>query len=415
MRQSLGKAVLALGALLLLPSCTFYFGDDDDDCAGATAPEWQQDLLNPYTADCESVYPPGGCGFDAPAQDDSIRDYPAQQDWAQCFACQGLSEYQCLASDGCRGLYQELEWCAEDGSCGWTPFFETCVGTAPSGPVRGGECLYLDAYECSRHDDCIAFHHGVPGEFTRCDREPPVVCDGGGAPPPAPPPLRDPESGQCVADPAYPNPNPNPCLPLPTPTQPDDPADYPDAGSAPTPPDGDGDSGSGGGADQPIPPPQATDWGVCGGFCETLGEADCKAADACRAIYANSCAPNTDCWIPVFEACWPTAPSGPIAGGGCENLSAYDCSRHNDCSAVHDSDWSACPDPSNCDFVPGRFRDCRAETAPPPPPPPACGTLDEDACIARDDCTPLYTGEDCSCSPMGCTCENWLFDVCSGG
>ena len=410
MRQSLGKAVITLGAVLLLPGCTFYFGgDDDDDCSDNTAPEWRQDLLNPYTADCEPVGTPGGCGFDAPAQGDGIRDYPAQQDWAQCFACQGLNEFQCLASDGCRGLYQELEWCAEDGSCGWTSFFETCVGTAPSGPVRG-ECIYLDAYECSRHDDCIAFHHGVPGEFTRCDREPPVACDGGGAPPGPQQLLRDPESGQCVIDPSYPNPNPNPCLPQPTPTpepQPDDPA--------PTPgdPDDPG-NGSGGGADLPIPPPLPTDWGVCDGFCETLSEADCKAADACRAIYANSCAPNTDCWIPEFEACWPTAPSGPVIGGGCENLAAYECSRHNDCSAVHDSDWSACPDWSDCDYVAGRFRECRAESTPPPPP-PACGTLDEDACIAREDCTPLYIGEDCDCTPMGCTCEKWLFDVCSGG
>ena len=58
----------------------------------------------------------------------------------------------------------------------------------------------------------------------------------------------------------------------------------------------------------------------------------------------------------VYEACWPTAPSGPVRGGGCVGLDAQECSRHDDCVAQHDSDWSACPsfDPS-CDFTASTF------------------------------------------------------------
>jgi hypothetical protein len=355
------------------PGCQFYFGGTgDDDCVDNGALDPANGLLDPSTLQCVWNGGGGGCG-------DGIRPAGADaiyHDWAQCYgACDGLAEDSCLASDGCRAIYNDLEACQPDGTCGRVLTYAECVGTAPSGPVRGGDCSILGAEECSRHDDCSAVHAGVPGQFELCQAEP--ICGAGGmdqVPPPAL--LRDPQSGKCVDIGG------NPCLPAP--------------GTDPN-----------GGVDAPIAFP---DWGFCDSPCGALGEADCRASDACRAIYANGCPPNADCYQLEFAACWPTAPSGPIHGT-CEGLDAYTCSLHDDCTAEHESDWSGCMDPASCDWTVGQFLACHAE-ATPPPPPPECATLGESACITRQDCTPLYEGVNCSCSPSGCGCQDWVFDSC---
>jgi hypothetical protein len=57
------------------------------------------------------------------------------------------------------------------------------------------------------------------------------------------------------------------------------------------------------------------------------------------------------------------------------------------------------------------FQACGHEQTPPPPPP--CSTLtSEDTCKARTDCEPIYTGQDCTCDPQGCTCQIETFAYC---
>jgi hypothetical protein len=362
-------ASLALLAVAFGPGCQFYFGDDDDGgCAAILRPEL--DLLNPTTLTCQYF----GGGSDGCNFADST---PALAvDWATCESgCLGLAEADCLASDACRGVYTQLEVFDPTQQI---EVFQACFPTAPSGPVTGGSCTGLDAQECSRHNDCIAVHASVPGDFEFCDREP-GVCDPTTMPPPPPPPLlRDPQTGKCEFF---------------------------------------GGGGGGGGGCNPgtgVDVPALADWGVCGSPCESLDETSCRAADACRAIYANRLPPNVDGVDFVFEACWPTAPSGPVRGGTCEGLDAQECSRHDDCIARHESDWSGCSDFAGCDYTAGNFDSCAAETAPPPPP-PACTTLGEAACDTRDDCTPLYAGSDCHCTASGCTCDTWTFDTCQAG
>ncbi len=389
---------LALTVLLLAPGCQFYFGGDDDpgddDCfssgseAGDSAeyPGAGIGYLDPATLVCDWSGGGGGCNdSDLEQRPDALN--PAARDWAQCYgACDGLAEDSCVASDGCRAIYTAAEACGPNGMCSWVESFSRCVGTAPSGPVRGGACELLGAYECSRHDDCSALHVSDPGEFSSCRAEGSTCGAGGpGVPVPPLPPLRNPESGKCESW------GWDPCLPSPAP------------GTG-------GGSDPGNGADAPIANP---DWAFCDGPCENLDEASCKASDACRAIYANQYPPNVDAWQLVYTECWPTAPSGPVHGS-CEDLDAHACSQHDDCVAQHESDWSGCMDYASCDWTVGPFRACADEDLPPPPP-PACSTLGETNCIARADCQPLYQGVDCTCTPAGCSCDDWNFETCTVG
>ncbi len=373
-----GVRLLALTVLLVTPGCQIYFGNHgDDDCVNGGAENGIAPLvtlLNPESFQCEDPYPHNGgnCkdvgGTPRPRSNSDTSRPGSEIDWAQCVsACTGLSENDCLRSDGCRALYNEGGSNCPNGSC---DFYDSCVGTAPSGPVRYGSCDGLNAYDCSLHDDCSVVRQGVGGPFGRCVTEKPSCGPATPVPPPPPPqPRRNPESGKCESQ------------------------------------GGGGDPCSG----VDMPPPQ--DWAVCDGQCSGLNEATCKASDACRAIYANERPPNVDDFHLIYKDCWPTAPSGPVHGGQCQGLDAYRCSLHDDCVAQHDSDWSGCMDPAHCDWTIGHFLSCAAESQPPPPP-PACSTLAEPACISRSDCEPLYLGSNCSCSPAGCTCQTWTFDLC---
>jgi hypothetical protein len=353
---SLAYATLAT---MVLAGCQFYFhsnGDDDDACQPLPHGTIDAALLNPETLTCEDPYQDWNGGCYAPDRPPVPID---PVDWAFCTgSCTGLTENSCLQTSGCRAAYTEAEVFEPNQ---WIQIFGGCYATATSGPVRGGDCSTLGAGDCSRHDDCAAVHASIPGEFERCEPEP-TVCQ------PTPGPvelLRDPASGKCESYNA---------------------------------------GGGGCGVDPPRPP----DWGLCGSPCEELDEGTCKATSACRAIYiAAEVPPGPDGPYWAFKACWPTAPSGPARGGSCEGLGAEDCSRHDDCVAHHQPDMTSCPDLIGCDYGVGAFAACASE-APPAP----CPTLDEDGCIGRSDCEPLYTGSNCSCTPSDCTCHTWTFDTC---
>jgi hypothetical protein len=379
---------LALVSLLAVAAgCPAVFGGGDDDCLTAydeypAAPA--QLLRNPTTGVCE-----GFGGVTDPCAPQPAGGAPAEPvaypDYGFCGGhCDGFDEATCHAADGCRAVYIPVQTCAGT-DCVETLQFAACWQTAQSGPARGGDCATFDAHECSRHDDCSVVHENavraLPGswapaatgtEFRSCMPEAPACGSGpgGGV---ALPPLRNPETGQCEQVGG-----PEPCN-----------------------------------AFVPLP-----DWGYCDGYCETLDEASCHAADGCRGIYANVCPPWADCYSVQFAGCWATAQSGPVRGGACEGLSAYDCSRHDDCTAEHDRDWSTCPASqpfTTCDPPLASFLGCHAETAAPPPPPPSCGVITvERTCVETAGCEPLYQGSDCTCDATtgACTCATWTFLAC---
>ena len=155
---------------LLLAGCDLYWNTGDDDpCLydGRGAPDiWEgQNLRNPDSGQCEII---GGgqqpcdsqCG---PCAELDVATPPIP-DWGACFsACDSLGPDDCLAAAGCRAVY------LDDASTALTDFLG-CWATAPSGPIEGGSCVGLDAYTCSRHDDCTATYG--PTGFVACQPEP---------------------------------------------------------------------------------------------------------------------------------------------------------------------------------------------------------------------------------------------------
>jgi len=194
--------------------------------------------------------------------------------------------------------------------------------------------------------------------------------------------------------------------------------------------------GGGGDCDDPCgrcPPTGIAqpDWAQCNAQCESLDESTCKTTSGCRAVYAGA----------AFHECWGTAPSGPTQGGDCTTFDAQECSRHDDCVAKHAAGapigtFNACApegsiqDPGSCvgnitcttpapqcpmNTLPGKRNGCWTGYCIPIADCdqlPACDTLGEKDCIGRSDCAPTYTGQNCSCTPNGCTCATWLFKTC---
>lgn len=170
-------AVLCLTAGLA-SGCDLYFGGGDDtvcaygtgtDGGGAIAPA--QEVRDPATGQCQYVGWGGGGGCDTACGPcaEVTNDEALPPDWGSCYGhCNGLDAGSCLATPGCYGAYLETSDEAPDT-------FWACWDTAPSGPV-GGSCANLDAYQCSRHDNCVGvFANGQYGQqFVYCEAEPTV-------------------------------------------------------------------------------------------------------------------------------------------------------------------------------------------------------------------------------------------------
>jgi len=140
--------------------------DSDQQCAlydrGGAPDIAAQEYRDPISGTCQSF---GGYDCSDPCQPcpGLAEGVVAQPDWALCYAqCEGLDENTCKGTPACRAIYE-----------GNNTVFNECWGVAQSGPVQGGNCTSFDAYECSRHDDCIAIHAaGTPiGSFLSCAPE----------------------------------------------------------------------------------------------------------------------------------------------------------------------------------------------------------------------------------------------------
>lgn len=167
----------AIVVALVLSGCTLYWGhggdDDDDDClypaqGGAIPPA--HSLRNPNTGLCEAI---GGDGLCPERCGPCAFETVPLPDWGACnSACEGLDETFCQATPACYAAYKL------DPVTDGPPAFWGCWSTAPSGPAQG-TCTGLDAYECSRHDDCIAVYaedaSGTP-RFAYCAEEPTELC-----------------------------------------------------------------------------------------------------------------------------------------------------------------------------------------------------------------------------------------------
>jgi len=151
----------------MLPAsgCSWYFGNDDDDCdygaygAPESDPSYTPDRLrNPQSGQCEEFgyYPPDDypcdsvCGGPCPASDSEEGARAPNPSWGSCeSSCTGQDEQTCVQSSACRGVYADVEGVNS---------FVACWPTDTSGPLQNGTCEGMDAWTCSQYDDCSAVH-----------------------------------------------------------------------------------------------------------------------------------------------------------------------------------------------------------------------------------------------------------------
>jgi len=363
-------ATLALLALLGTSACSLYWDNNhppvcNNGLSGGVAVPANQQERDPQTGICATVgggYPcDPQCGL-CPEATGSL-----SPDWATCSgSCEALDESTCLATSGCRAAY------FDDAGSGSTTTFRACWETAPSGPIEGGDCTTLDAYGCSRHDDCIALYSSSGPNFDRCAAEPvgnvcdrvDILCPNGAH-----------CEQQCTSATCTPT-----CVADTT-------------------------------CDQTTCPAGETcieqcTSGTCGPTCVTTSTSpgSCTGTVTC-AVATPACPSGT---VPGIDNgcytgfCIPTWACGPGDPGTCwTGIGSITCN----------SAPPACPS----DTDPGVINGCWSGYCIPQSacPLPACDSLaTEAACTARTDCTAVYAGVDCTCTSAGCTCASETFARC---
>lgn len=445
------RAAVVIAVLVPVAGCSIYFGDDTgDDCQGAIEGDTAYPgpgYRNPETGTCEA-WGGGGCY-------DSGGGAQAEPDWAVCDgSCEALDEVSCLAAAECRAAYLGWTcppWADSEADC--LPSmneFLGCWGIAPSGPAEPEDCWSLDAYACSRHNDCSAVYQQVeaPGDdggfqqtlsFVGCQPEAPVQgcysdeeCPSGyectADTECTPPPGCDPDTGMCDSD------SPQPCYGQCVPST---------SSCAAV------DCGPGYHCEEECWPCDDADGD---GMCEPLCQPTCVPDyNTCTAI---DCGPGYECQ----ELCWPCDPlpdgtgceDGPYCEPQCVRIGPQtcddiDCGVGGHCEiqcwgdpdgGTMDECQAVCVPDSGCaavDCGPGYHCEETCEGACTPDgecPPPVCtiacvpdmptdtceALASEDACLARPDCTAVYQGENCECTPFGgCTCEILTYERCETG
>ena len=157
------RFIPALAVLpLLLSSCVIFTGGGEPPCEDSLLePAPSIEKRDPNSGLCSTFGGGGGGGGGTCGNwgGDERPGLPTEDaDWATCYqGCEGLDEVACQVTPSCRVAY---------GDTGGQRIFLECWGTAPSGPIQGA-CEGLDAYQCSRHDDCSAVHGSLeaPGEL----------------------------------------------------------------------------------------------------------------------------------------------------------------------------------------------------------------------------------------------------------
>ena len=162
---------LASLLLLIAPACAFF--DDDDHghkClepqgeTNAFAPQFVN-LVDPSTLQCRQFSDEGNCNDTC--QPCPGLDIAAPPSWGACgSSCEGLGELACQTTGGCR-VARDLSRMAA-GSGDFLGCYAIDMLPAPSVPCSG-----LDAWSCSRHDDCEAYYSpstldGASWQFAMC-------------------------------------------------------------------------------------------------------------------------------------------------------------------------------------------------------------------------------------------------------
>jgi hypothetical protein len=183
MARYTSPALTFLGLALMIAAMAACDEQCEDRPTGAADLE-QIGFRNPITGVCESFGGTTGSGDNCGdfGGDRDLAEPAPNPDYAQCFAgCEGLDETSCTDAPGCRAIY--LSDCPADAVCDSINYnFVDCWGVAPASPDPSLACEGLDAYNCSRSQDCAARHlqdlNGNLGEFESCASETGVGPEG---------------------------------------------------------------------------------------------------------------------------------------------------------------------------------------------------------------------------------------------
>lgn len=359
--------------------CSLYWGgggEDDYHCVynGTDTPA-SPGLRDPQTGVCNYNY--GGGGY----CDGSCGPCPAyaapslSPDWGQCNTyCDALDESSCIATTGCHAAY------IDTGDSLASPKFYGCWETAPTGADPNSPCANLDAQTCSERDNCSMVYTGSPSDlntttkFEQCVNESAGSCNSG---------QQCPMGSHCEQQCA-------PCNSVgcsgvcPATCVSDTTCDTTTCGLGSQCVEQCDASGC-----APTCVPTGTDPGSCTGTITCNNAPPTCPANTTPGIangcWSGYCIPNADCGTHDPGQCYaqvlcnsapPSCPSGTLPGvtNGC---------------------WSGyCIPTYGCEL-------------------PACEALgSENACTARTDCTPVYTGTDCTCTLAGCTCATETYARC---
>jgi hypothetical protein len=416
--------IFAALALVAVSGCDLYFGGGDDDvCAYRAALTPVPQYRDPYTGLCQPFgdgahCEPDACGYCTEPATDELPD------WGMCNSeCSGLDEQTCFATAGCFAALIQDPY-GDEG-----PQFWGCWDSAPSGPIQG-ECALLSAHDCSRHDDCVAVYNawsgvesadGTNSSFTYCAPEPAAFCL---------------NNSECGAD-AYCDSS--VCYQKPCPS-------CPNCGTC---------------AD--------TCYGICVPNLAKCEDVDCMSGTHCEEqcystdtkMYCEPvCVEDTSC---ANVDCFPGTTCAEVCGDdGNDNWTCHaTCVPDHNPGECTGSVWCLLPDPPACPTgtTPGIRDGCytgycipnaQCTTKDPgecsgdvfclalPPqcptgtvpgvqngcytgyciPQSSCGPVpcetmtSESACLSRTDCKPIYTGDNCTCTANGCSCEDLTYARC---
>lgn len=409
--------IFCLLGIFCISGCVHLSSDDDDDELDCDYLE-RLVLRDPETGACVDLGSTApeclACGNCVPAGTDRTNR-------AFCGLCEGNDEARCLADVSCRAAYAD-----PDGS------FLGCWGALPMDASSSGACAGLDAYACSRRNDCSAWYSRLaPGVnmFDHCSDEPPhtscawaeclsgwtpqrcvqecAPCDAAGG-------------ASCAAECHATCVDETPCSDTPCslgetcvercpPAAPGGPARC-DATCELVDP---GDPGICGGAVTCAASPPSCPAGTTAGVGDGCYTGYCIPLTACSGGSPGSCArEDSQQRAPACPASTAAGMIGDAYTGYCIPLAACGGSSLGTCEpATGGAAPPSCPDGTIPGTIDGRYTGaCIPQNQCPRL--PCDGLFTEVACAARSDCRAIGSGVDCTCTADSCSCPAQQFERC---